>query len=687
LHILRAARVKIAAACFMLAGALALGAGLIAHQIGAQSQAAAALPPSAAPAKNSAKAPPLPPKADDKKVITVTGQVTDSEGKPLAGAEVTVVARFKSTNRGGDFREKPLRVLGRVKTDGKGRFHLTAPRLSSVDLRDIMILAGAAQSSLGWHLLKPDAGPTQVAIKLLPEEIIRGRLIDLQGQPAAGVKVSLTYVGKSANGMFNGVSFHRPPQEVPQWPEAAVTDADGRFTIRGVNRAQGLGLWIQDDRFAPQRLQVKENQQEVSLSLAPAQIIEGTVVYADTEKPVAHARLTVYSSDQEYGGGGGLDGRADSRGRFRLNPYSGKWFEVAAYAPDGDPYLTLQKRFAWTKGAVKSELKLALPRGVLVRGQVTEAGTGKPVAGVSVQFYPRRANSKFYREDVITGWQGMVEGGSDGAFQMPVLPGAGHLLVIGPNGDYVHQEIGSNILYSGKPGGMRYQPDALVELDLDAKRKTHEVAVTLRRGVTVTGTLLGPQGKPVAAKTLMICHTNVSALSPYWRFPVEVRDGRFELHGCDPNKSYPVFFLDAHNHWAANVTLSGKQAGKPVAVQLAMCGKATARFINPQGKAVANLHPWIEIAVTPGPYKFDQKATNKDALVSDGDYLANIDRHNYWQAAPTDKEGRITFPALIPGVTYRIIEYSGDGNPVRKEFTVESGKTRDLGDITVKRSE
>jgi hypothetical protein len=37
--------------------------------------------------------------------------------------------------------------------------------------------------------------------------------------------------------------------------------------------------------------------------------------------------------------------------------------------------------FNWVKGARRRETNVAPPPGVLLRGKITEAGTGKPVAG------------------------------------------------------------------------------------------------------------------------------------------------------------------------------------------------------------------------------------------------------------------------------------------------------------------
>jgi hypothetical protein len=75
------------------------------------------------------------------------------------------------------------------------------------------------------------------------------------------------------------------------------------------------------------------------------------------------------------------------------------------------------------------------------------------------------------------------------------------------------------------------------------------VPVELRRGVTVKGRVLGPDGKPVA-KSRMAC---------LWHLPgeyhhtsqqlMEIREGTFELPGCDPEKAWPAFFMDGYPEW------------------------------------------------------------------------------------------------------------------------------------------
>jgi hypothetical protein len=61
----------------------------------------------------------------------------------------------------------------------------------------------------------------------------------------------------------------------------------------------------------------------------------------------------------------------------------------------------------------------------------------------------------------------------------------------------------------------------------------------------------------------------------------------------------------------------------------------------------------------------------------------------YARAIQSDAQGRVTFPALIPGATYRVVDrsafYTGGEQEIRKEFTVGPGEAVELGDILIAR--
>jgi RNA polymerase sigma factor (sigma-70 family) len=698
-----AGRFRAAAVFLALAGLTAVTAGVLAGagaggppqappagDRAAQAAAVSPLLPAFPAAWAGGGAPaPVPPRGADEGDRTVSGRVLGKDGKPLANASVAVAGLSRDVGRGGDLLTEQTKVLAQGRTDADGRFRLNAPSATPGRFFNLYVLARAPGYGVGVQALNLARSANEVALNLKPELPVRGRLVDLQGQPAPKVTVFVQWVGQARNGESPGVHFTNPPRDLALWPEPVQTDGQGKFTLHGLSGSQMVQLSVRGDRFAPQTILFDPPglYKEINRSLAPAQTIEGVVTYADTGKPVANALLTVDSGELELASHGAVGGRTDAAGRFRINPLPGKWFTVSAHAPQGEPYLALEKRFKREPGKVKHRVELKLPRGALVRAKVIEAGTGRPVARASVQYFPQEVFNPNFREDVRTGWRAVERSGPDGTFRVPVLPGPGHLLILGPGGEYVHQEIGSNLLFRGEPGGKRYYADAIVKLDPPKGAATKDVTVKLRRGVTVTGRLLGPDGQPLKGKALMLCRLHIDALSPYWRFPVEVRDGQFELHGLDPEKGCRVAFLEPAKAWGTTVELSGKAAGGPVTVRLEPCGRAVARFVDPAGKPLVGHRPLIDIAITPGAWQYDSEAWRKGQLLADSEHLANVDRQNYWNGPRTDADGRISFPALIPGVTYQIPTFRKGEAALGREFVAASGKTFDAGTITFQPSQ
>jgi RNA polymerase sigma factor (sigma-70 family) len=685
------------AAALLAAVLIATVAGVLAYRAPAAARVA---PPAGAVEPPKAPAPPPTTKED----TTVSGRVLGSDGKPVAGAPVVVLAKLPGRTRSDATvppAAAPAAVSAEGKTDGEGRFRLKMPRTSSAQYGDVYVIATAEKHAPAWRRLSPDGGPWEAELKLPPEQVIRGSLVDLQGQPAAGVKVTPEYLGGMTDGQPDGFWTGALPSRAAPWPAAATTDEKGQFVIRGCNRDQGVTLTVNDDRFAMQSFRAEapgkprpeqrtlgydvggflhENRREadekgqpevLKLSLAPARVIEGRVVYGDTGKPAAKAWVSGACTDAD--------------GRFLLRFAGRDAVTLEVYPAEGEPYLSIFHRAKWEKGAVKQEVTITLPRGVVVRGKITEAGSGKPVAGAAVQFWPQDGDNPDRPKNALTGWSHCELTRQDGTFHMAVFPGAGHLMIQGPTPDYVHKEIGEEIISRGRPGGSRLYPDAFVKLDLPAKGEPKEVSVTLRRGATVRGKLLGPDGKPVA-RAIMLNRLHVTQdLS--WHFAGEARDGVFEIHGLDPDAAVPVYFLDPEKRCGATVSLSGKQAGETVTVKLVPCGEATARYIDGKGRPQADYRPAPEIVITPGAWGDYAAAVAKGELVADAGSLTNLDRHNYWERVKTDAKGRVTFPALIPGATYRIERWEKDHWVPHKEFTVESGKTTDLGDVVINKVE
>src|SRR5262249_30869709 len=158
---------------------------------------------------------------------------------------------------------------------------------------------------------------------------------------------------------------------------------------------------------------------------------------------------------------------------------------------------------------------------------------------------------------------------------------------------YVPVMIGMRELLDGEPGGDRHYAHAVLPVNFKPGTAPQEVKVTLRRGVKVAGKLVGPEGQQVPEAQMLTRLSTSAPMSIHEIRGVRVRGGSFELCGCDPEQAYPVIFLDEKNGWGARVGVSGKQAGQPLTVRLAECGSAVARFVDREGKPLANYWPQV----------------------------------------------------------------------------------------------
>jgi RNA polymerase sigma factor (sigma-70 family) len=621
----------------------------------------------------------------------IVGRVLDPHGKPVPNATTMVYAAIKQpgSGSGGLVEKMQPSAIGQARSDGSGRFQVDAPRTSSARHRKMGAVAIAPGYGAGWVELEPDADRPNADISLWPEQVIQGRLFDLIGQPVQGVEVRVQSVGRVITGNrashypygMEGPSFWwNAANGLPAWPKPAISDAKGRFTVRGVGRDLRVVFMIDDPRFARQRAPINTDStsasKPVTLALVPAKIIRGRITEAETGKPIPHAQLSVLSY-KSLTGGTLNEFEADADGRFRANPETVDRYEVSVTAPEGQPYLGVSKLFNWPKGAVEYPLDLALPRGVVIRGKVTEEGSGKPVAGARISFGTRRTAG---------GQSGALNAraasGSDGSFQIAVMPRPGYLVVLGPSEDYVLREIDEEMVYEGKPGGRRYSAHAFIACDVKPNSESLDVNVMLRSSKTVNGRVVGPDGQPIQDAWMIsrVCLSPSTSAWLRWRglHHGSVKSGQFEIHGLDPDTEVPVYFLDPHHKLGATADFSGKSAaGGSVTVRLQPCGTAKARLVDSSGKPISGYRGshLISMVVSPSDSVFRyQEAT-----------LASIDTINYADSPVSDALGRIVFPALVPGAPYHLAIFGKAGTQSGKDFTVKPGETLDLGDFVIEK--
>jgi RNA polymerase sigma factor (sigma-70 family) len=694
-------KMKIATALLLTVGILTASAAALAHPAPAPPQAQPSAIVEPAPANKPEKLARADASENQPLQLLITGRVVTANEKPVAGAQVALMV---DPFYGIDGRDTNSRLTALVEADHQGTFRIALPQPRQ-DYQAMHLLVGHPHHTIArYPLPDPYAHRHEATIKLprVPaQKVVTGRVVDVQGNAVAGALVSL---------------WHNYPPEfarnIKYGPAPVTTNEQGRFRLTGIACDAEAWLIIQHDRYARQDVAVRVGADEVSAALSPARVVEGRVLYEDTGNPVANALLG--STGAPYAATelarvyvGRPDGqftvlecvtvrstgvRTDAQGRFRLVNCS----DLMVFPPAGQPYLARHRMLDWPKAVINRQVEFKLERGILVRGKVTEAASGRAVAAAQLGYIQRRYENPLFCGGYSDTENFAAEGaclryrsGPDGSFELVVPPGRGNLLVRAPTPDYWHVEttlwsLGVGI---GSPV-QRLYPDAVVPLDTKPGAGPLELAVKLNRGVTVSGRLLRPDGKPVG-RAYMVCR---------WYLPVEfnltyqhglsIREGRFEVHGCDPETPHPAYFMDSETGCAATVQLGGKGMGPgPQTIRLLPSGSARMRFLDAKGKPVAGYRPYLELVLP------RLSPAEKEVKPKDGHMLMLQNRlegilpwdpklygHGGLATVATDAEGRITLSALIPGAPYRL---SGTPNWSQqlKTFTVEPGKTLELGDI------
>jgi hypothetical protein len=475
-----------------------------------------------------------------------------------------------------------------------------------------------------------------------------------------------------------------------------TTDADGRLQLRGVGLDQSLSFEVRAAGFGTQRLRLetKAGVNSATLTMGRAHVVEGRVTLGKGGPPAVGAKIKSRSMSSEQGIGqylGHADVKTDADGRYRIEaaPGGSIRLEVRSAGDGADGYL-IRGGLVVPADSVSSRMDFVLPRGVLVKGRVTDAATGRPIAGAAVWHMAYERNNPYYiKEGASNQFNGDEQKGisaADGTFQLGVMPGPGYLVVKGPTLDYLHEEI-STVELQGQliwPNSRNY-PDAFQKIAPKPEESPLDVAFRLRRGATVKGHLVGMDGQPVREAVMfsrwLLSKRALTVNDGQNLLPT--RGGRFEVGGCDPASTAPLFFLDARKQQGAVVEISGKQAGQDLEVKFQPCGSASVRLVGDKGKPIREgLSPsHLEIVLTPGPSFGENFGSDQSPLISDTIHAANLDRERYYQIK-TDQEGRMAFSTLIPGATYRISVYNQPAK-TQVEFTVKPGEAKDLGDLVI----
>ncbi|HEX8630976.1 MAG TPA: carboxypeptidase-like regulatory domain-containing protein [Catenuloplanes sp.] len=467
--------------------------------------------------------------ADDALLPTggLGGKLVDAAGRPVAGARVSL--EFDGS------------WAGSTTTDGNGNYSF-ARVLAGAYTLSFQLTNGAVQWVPGARAFA-DAKPfpvtagqrTTVNETLIATGAVAGRFTDARGNGLAGFRVALSS-GDVGDG---STSF------------TTETDAQGNYRIDDVFVGRYLVAFEERDGGRRQYAYGKGNRDDADRITVKA---GETATVNDTR--VAGARLRVTAKDARTGAPVSdfcvdllFQSQADHSGcttgaelvfdNLAAGPY-GLWVTPG----DDGLYLRTEADTTLTAGQ-SAAVSVPLTLGGAIQATVTDRVTGQPVADACLLPLAPAEGGPGEGSGVCTDAQGRVR-------TYAVEPGTYALFASAPSeSPYGHQWVGR----SGGTGDQR----AAARITVRAGAVATAPAVRFDRAGTVSGTVTGPDGKPVTSGNVSYSAWDFGA-GPSHGTHIE-DDGRYTLSGLGPYEWPLLFTVDGvARQWSGGVANRFKAA-------------------------------------------------------------------------------------------------------------------------------
>ena len=188
-----------------------------------------------------AQANPTPAATNESANLRVHGQITNSEGQPVAESFISVIG-WRRTNDQGSLPE----TWGEAVSGPDGRYLLNCRHVppEPSKYRQAMVLVRARGQSLAWSPFDSIAVDSQVDVTVGAEQLMQVRLVDKTGQPAAAVAVKYAAITPAKG----DVGAHEPLENAFSLFQAASqatpphlkTDDNGLLSIPFVPMNHGV---------------------------------------------------------------------------------------------------------------------------------------------------------------------------------------------------------------------------------------------------------------------------------------------------------------------------------------------------------------------------------------------------------------------------------------------------------------
>ncbi len=670
-------------------------------------------------------------------IVEFSGRVIDPQGKPVARAKVYY--HFIT------LQDEPLPV--RATTDAQGRFSFSLTRkdvpLSAdaieVDdpLKNGQVIVKAAGFTYGWRMVtnqQTDLATNQrtdLRLQLFHDDTpVEGRIVDLQGKPLAGLRVSALSVAALEKGelapFVKALQARKPfyvaifehfsnqlinpvvGQSLAGFLPSATTDVEGRFRLKGFARDQLLELRIEGDAIETQNLYVLtrvkpggsaqlltpprrkdegfDDDPQVLVvwnrfdhAVPPGKVVVGRVTAERTGQPIPGAVVESYMlAGTRLAGNTIYHTTADDQGRYRFTGLPrGKGNQIRIRPPKDQPFLPVVKEVPPTETFAQATVDVTLERGIWVDVKAIDKATSQPVVGyVSYFVLPDKpAQDGLFNRPYGDAYNDMMANRTDGTFRFVAAP---RRAIVAFRADWEKYPIAKEAATIRLPSlisPLNYQAFAEISPKLGAGPV--KVDFALSAGQVLKGKLVGPDGQPVVGALATALRDDW-----FWQPDSPLKTSDFTVLGFDPRRPRLLCFVHWDKKLGGSLVVRGDEKG-PSVVKLEPFGTISGRLLDADGKPIKN----ASLAFTEVPIRKPGQQMSLDTglhVVEHIAYKPNPDPQ-------TDEDGRFRVEGLIPGLKYNLALMDARGATEVEQikwiglaFTnlvLKPGEAKDLGEV------
>ncbi len=599
--------------------------------------------------------------------LAVKGRVIDPDGKPAKGAKVWLLLEPWTLHRPA----KGPTVMAITDADGAFTFRASGAGRRRYWSEGAQVIATAQGFGIAWTGAQEDK---PLELKLVKDEAIAGRILDLQGMPVPGAKVRVLEVtacrDRDLSPWLDELKAKKLPiqavhnkhfshegrlfpngHSVPGQSASYIADADGRFRIVGLGRERKITLCIEGKTIATTQetvltrvmpaLTVPEDPGDSRYGIRTfhgaafdfiaesTQPFEGTVTDRVTGKPVTgvtvRGRIKWYETSTV----------TDKDGKYRLIGLAPGMHELMACPTAEQPYHRMAVRGGSKASTNTAQVDFALTRGHWVTGKLIDIRNHKPAAGAPIWYFPLADEDAYTSVPGSRAWSTdpTTYTAEDGSFRVLAFPCRGAIMANG-NGQYIGADqrplqgdvdsLNADRLNAPflptSPAAYRgsYHAAAIINVD---PMKPKSYTITLDPGATVTVKLVDGDGKPVEG-------AGIGGQST-WSLWAPNQKAVMEIVQFNLDRPRPLLFLHADRKLGKLLQPKKGDAG-PWTVTLETTATVTGRLVTadgaPIGQAVLQIYYRLpgQDAWTPS-FAHQDVHTDKNGVFTLANFVGDVD--------------------------------------------------------------